>query len=74
MTRPATPTRPGFGSVHIGEILPVRELARRFGLGRRTVTKLKAMGLKTIRIGRIDFVRGVDVVDLFDGLAEGGGQ
>ena len=69
--RPDAPaSRPGFGSIVAGEILPLREAARRLGWERKTIAHAKRAGLRSVRFGRFDYVRGVDVLDFFAKLAD----
>jgi len=58
------------GSVKDGELLLVRELCHRLGWERKTLVHAKRDGLKTIRFGRWDYVRGKDALAFFDQLAE----
>ena len=48
----------------------MRELCRRLGWERKSLTHAKKAGLKTIKFARFDYVRGLDVLDFFSKLAE----
>ena len=67
-TPPSTPV--GFDSVSTGEILPLRELGRRFGLGQKSLRAIQRDGLRTIQVGRLKFVLGGDILTFFERLAE----
>lgn len=58
------------GSIRSDEILPAAELRRRLAWGRKTYSKARAEGLRAIRYGKADYVRGCDLVEFFRHLAE----
>jgi hypothetical protein len=54
---------PRFGSIAIGEVMPLREAARRMGWGQRMTADVQRMGLKTTTIGRLKYTTGRWVYD-----------
>jgi len=58
------------GSITAAEIMLVREACLRLGWARKTLTHAKKTGLRTIRFGRFDYVRGADILSFFSRLAE----
>jgi hypothetical protein len=61
----------GFGSVRADEVLPLREAARRLGFAQDALRKAQSHGLRTVRFGKLRYVRGADVLDFFAALIEG---
>ncbi len=78
MKRPiGKPATAGPGSIRADELLLMREACRRLGWERKTLAHAKKTGLRTIRFGRFDYIRGLDLCDFFAKLAErqeGGGD
>ena len=68
------PRPDGFGSIHVDEVLPLREVSRRLGWASKTQRAAQRMGLRTISFGRMKYVRGRDVALFFDKLAAEGGS
>lgn len=64
------PQSDGYGSIRADQVLPVREAARRMAWGARTVRHLKQLGLRTVRLGRLDYVTGAEVVRFVAELAD----
>jgi len=83
MTSPApAPTRPRrpaekpppspsvvTGAVQVGEVLLLREVARRFGWRRHSVRQARRLGLPIVRFGSKDYVRGADLFEWLGQLA-----
>jgi hypothetical protein len=70
--KPRPPEKPPtrYGSISDSELLLVRELCRVLAWERKTLAHAKREGLRTIRFGRFDYVRGRDVLAFFDKLAD----
>ena len=67
--RPTDPAqRSGYGSISIGEALPVREVGRRLGWGSKTIAQAQRDGLRTTLYGRIRYTTGQAVLDFITGL------
>ncbi len=68
--------RDGWGSIHEGEVLPLREAARRLGWGQKTIRAAQRAGLRTIAMGRLKYIVGSDLLKFFgqqrDGNNKGG--
>ena len=64
------PEKAPSGSVRSGELLLMREACRRLGWERKTLAHAKREGLRTIRFGRFDYVRGADILTFFAAIAE----
>ncbi len=62
--------KPGYGSIHRDEVLPLRVVAHRLGWGQRTIRKAQADGLRTIRYGSMKYCLGADILKWFGELAE----
>jgi len=62
------------GSISRDEALPLRELSRRFGWGRRQQADAIKAGLRAITIGRQKFVVGGWVLDFIEAQAGQGGD
>jgi hypothetical protein len=56
--------------VRRGELLPLRTLMQRLGIGRKTVWELERRGLRGVMLGKQKYFAGDTVVDLFLRLAE----
>ena len=73
MNKPSTKTREraavGTGSVCVGEIMPLAELHRRFGLSYKATKLMERKGLRMVEMGRCKYVLGADVVRFFEQLA-----
>jgi hypothetical protein len=67
-SRPAPDARP-LGSVHAGDIMPVKVLCAKLGWQRKTLAHAKASGLQTVRFGRFDYVTGDAVLEFFRQVA-----
>lgn len=69
-----TPRGCGFDSIEPSACWPMSEVCRRMGWGRRTREKARADGLRVLRIGRVDYVRGAWLAAYLSTKAEGNGQ
>jgi len=56
------------GVINAGEVYLLEEAARRLHWGRKTKTKAKHEGLRTVKYGRIEYVTGEAVLTFFRGL------
>jgi hypothetical protein len=65
-----TPAREIPQGVRRGELLPLRTLMQRLGIGRKTVWELERRGLRGVLLGKQKYFTGDTVVDLFLRLAE----
>ncbi len=72
MRKPLDKLAPRFGSIAIGETLPLREAARRMGWASRMVADVQRAGLKTVTIGRLKYTTGQWVSDFVELMAEKG--
>jgi hypothetical protein len=76
MPKPPATGRPptiGYGSIRADEVLPVRELCRRLGWQKKTLSHARREGLQTIQFGRLAYALGADVVRFFQRLRDGQG-
>ncbi|MBN2294909.1 MAG: hypothetical protein JXM70_20950 [Pirellulales bacterium] len=64
-----TTNKPGWGSIHADESLPLREASRRLGWGYRTARKAQRNGLKVVQIGSLKYTRGDWIAEYLDRLA-----
>ena len=71
--RPPKPRR-DLGSVVAGEVLPRAEVARRLGVGAKTLRQAERNGLRVIVLGKSKFCLGADVLEFFKQLADRQGQ
>jgi hypothetical protein len=69
-----TSDTPQLGSVRIDETLPLRELSRRWGWGKRAQADAVRNGLKAVTVGRMKITTGQWVRQFIERLAEKGGQ
>jgi hypothetical protein len=71
MKKPPNSALPlSYDSIVPGELMLVRELCRRLGWQRKTLSHAKQVGLKTIRFGRFDYCLSSDVIAFFSRLAD----
>ena len=63
-------TAPRFGSIAVGETLPLQEAARRMGWQRRAMADVQRAGLRTVVIGRIKYTTGQWVREFVETMAE----
>jgi len=72
MRKPLDKPTPRFGSIAIGETLPLREAARRLGWGSRMTAEAQRMGLRAILVGRAKITTGKWINDFIEKMAEKG--
>jgi hypothetical protein len=65
-----TPARDIPQGVRRGELLPLRTLMLRLGIGRKTVWELERRGLRGVLLGKQKYFAGDTVVDFFARMAE----
>lgn len=58
------------GSISAGEVMTLREAARRLGIGAAGMRQAQRAGLKCVPFGRQKFVLGADVLKFFEQLKE----
>ncbi len=61
--------KPSYGSISAGEVMPMTEFQRRFGLAYKSMREAQQQGLRTITLGRRKYVLGSDVLAFFEKLA-----
>jgi hypothetical protein len=64
------PARPIPEGVRRGELLPLRTLMQRLGIGRKTIWQMEKLGLRGVLVGKQKFFSGDSVCDFFARLAE----
>jgi hypothetical protein len=61
---------PRFGSIAVGETMPLREAARRMGWASRMIADVQRQGLRTVTIGRLKYTTGQWVREFVESMAE----
>jgi hypothetical protein len=61
---------PLLGSIHAGEIMPLREFLRRMGLSRKSWAELSRRGFPSVKAGKQVFIIGDLALGFFRKLAE----
>jgi hypothetical protein len=66
----SSPTANGLGGIRADEVLPLREVSRRLGWGRKSQMLAVREGLKAVRFGHAKYCIGRDIIEFFERLAD----